>query len=79
MRIIEEKPFEIEFECRVCKSRLVAEAEDVQVGYFGANYGGDTPERGYYVTCPVCETIRQLDRDHVTPKVRALAESKENS
>lgn len=78
MKVIDEKPFNFEFECRCCHSRLAAEASDVKVGYFGANYGGDTPERGYYVDCVVCGTTRQLDYyKETTPNVRELADSKE--
>ncbi len=77
MKIIEEKPFNFAFECRGCKSQLVAEAEDVSVDYFGPNYGGDSPTRGYYVTCPVCGTDKVLEYSQTTPKVRELADSKE--
>ena len=77
MKVVDEKPFGYEFECRGCKSRLVAEMDDVQVGYFGANYGGDTPDREYYVECSVCGTIRILRWNEVTPKVRAAADRKE--
>jgi hypothetical protein len=77
MRVIEEKPFNVEFECRCCKSKLQAEPEDVKIGYFGANYGGDTPDREYYVTCPVCGTDKILKHNELTPKVRELADSKE--
>lgn len=79
MRIVEEKPFEHEFECPTCKSRLVAEAGDVKFGYFGANYGGDTSTRECYVTCPVCGTDKVLDRTDVTPKVREQAEAHPDS
>lgn len=61
MKIVDGKPFEYQFACRACKSELIAEADDIQIGYFGPNYGGETPERRYYVTCPVCGT------DHVLP------------
>jgi C4-type Zn-finger protein len=74
MKIVDEKPFNFGFECRVCKSQLVAEIDDVKVGYFGANYGGDTPDREYYVTCPVCETDRILKYNETTPKVRQRAD-----
>ena len=70
MKIVDEKPSGFEFECRGCKSRLLAEVEDVKVGYFGANYGGDTPDREYYVTCPVCGTDRVLKYNETTPKMR---------
>jgi len=77
VKIIDEKPFGFEFECEGCKSRLNAEADDVRVGYYGANYGGDQPTRGYYVICPVCETEKRLKDTDVPPKVRTLAKLKE--
>lgn len=77
MKVVREQPFNLEFECRSCKSQLVAESGDVQVGYFGANYGGDTPDREYYVTCPVCGTIRILKYNELNPKVRAEADKKD--
>jgi hypothetical protein len=77
MKIVDEQPFNYEFTCRGCKSQLIAEADDVLVGYFGANYGGDLPDRQYYVTCPVCETDKTLKHGDVTPRVRAMADRKE--
>lgn len=74
MKVVDEKPFGIEFVCQVCKSKLIAEADDVKVGYFGANYGGDSPERKYYVECAVCGTIRILKISEITPKVRERAD-----
>jgi DNA-directed RNA polymerase subunit RPC12/RpoP len=74
VKITREQPFGFEFECRGCKSQLVAEIGDVKVGYFGANYGGDSPEREYYVDCPVCGTHRILKYNEVTPKVREQAD-----
>lgn len=78
MKILDAKPFAYLFECHKCGSQLEAEAEDVQVGYFGANYGGDRPERTYYVTCPVCGTDKTLGVDELTPAVRQLADGKES-
>ena len=74
MKVVNEQPFGLEFVCRVCKSQLVAEIGDVKVGYFGANYGGDTPDREYYVDCPVCGTHRILKYNELTPKVREQAD-----
>ena len=77
MKIIEEKPFLKRYKCRECKSTLEADIDDVQVGYFGANYGGDTPDREYYVECPVCGDERILKDSEVTGKVRRVADAKE--
>ena len=74
MKIVDQKPFSFHFKCRGCKSKLVAEIEDVKVGYFGANYGGDTPSRQYYVSCPVCGTNHILKDHELTPKVRERAD-----
>lgn len=73
VKIVNEHPFGFEFECRGCKSQLVAEITDVKVGYFGANYGGDSPDREYYVSCLVCGTDRILKYNETTPKVREQA------
>lgn len=77
MKIVDEKPYGIEFNCQACKSQLIAEIDDVKVGYFGANYGGDVPTRQYYVECPVCGTHRILKYSELTPKVRETADRKE--
>ena len=37
-----------------CGSELEIEASDVKPGAFGANYGGDHPELGFYIECPSC-------------------------
>jgi predicted RNA-binding Zn-ribbon protein involved in translation (DUF1610 family) len=66
------------FECRSCKSILEIEPQDVAVGYFGANYGGDTPEREYYVTCPICGTDKILRSGEISPAARKAADNKEN-
>jgi C4-type Zn-finger protein len=55
MEVVE---FKYEFTCLGCGAKLRAAQSDVKTGYFGANYGGDTPYKALYVTCPVC------DRDH---------------
>jgi hypothetical protein len=74
VKIVDEKPFNYEFECRGCKSKLAAEAKDVKVGLFGSM--GDY-DREYYVECPVCGTIRTLEYTQLTPKVQAMADRKE--
>ena len=73
MKITREQPFGFEFECRGCKSQLVAEIEDVRVGYFGGG-GDERPSREYYVECPVCGTHRVIEYNKTTPKVRAQAD-----
>lgn len=37
-----------------CGAELVAFREDLKIGGFGANWGGDTPERLPYFECPCC-------------------------
>lgn len=53
MKVVEEKRFEHEFTCKGCGSKLIAEADDIRYGDFGAGYGGDTDWQ-YYARCPVC-------------------------
>lgn len=74
MKVLEELPYGFEFTCDGCGSRLAAEASDVKVGYFGPSWGGETPERHYYVTCVVCGTNRLLESDQLTPRVQELAD-----
>lgn len=42
------------FTCGGCKSVLKLSEADVEIGFFGANYGGDRPEREYCYTCVLC-------------------------
>jgi hypothetical protein len=74
MKVIDSRPFSFAFECRACGSKLEAEAADVKVGYFGPNWGGETPERLYYVSCVVCGTDRTLPCGKVPPLVQELAD-----
>lgn len=39
---------------RHCGTKLEIEASDVQWGAFGANYGGESAELRFYVSCPSC-------------------------
>ena len=67
MKIVDEKPFNFEFECRGCKSKLAAEPKDVRMS---------TSDEGreYYVTCPLCGTYREVPYQFLTPKVLAMAD-----
>ncbi len=40
--------------CNTCKAVLEIDIADVKIGYFGANYGGETPDKEQYVECPEC-------------------------
>lgn len=75
MKVIEEKPFEYDFECRQCQSRLVADENDVLYGDFGSA-AFDTTNLQFFVTCPVCETDTIVQRNLVPPKVQKLAMAK---
>lgn len=33
---------------------MEVEKEDLKTGWFGANYGGETPDKLEYVNCPEC-------------------------
>lgn len=76
MRIIDEKPFGVQFVCTGCGSTLEAEAEDVTMGRFGGDYGGGLGEIKYYVTCPLCNTLKFLEEETVPPKVQGMASRK---
>lgn len=76
MKIIEEKPFAHEFECKGCGSKLVAEASDVRYGDFGSCLS-DSSNYRYYVVCVVCEKLHFIDK--VTPKVDKLAQKASKS
>ena len=79
MQILDEGPsnFHYEFKCKGCKAKLAATEDDVKVGYFGANYGGDTPSREYYVECPRCGTDRILERNRIPRMVQLKADETE--
>lgn len=74
MEILSEKPFSYDFECRDCGSSLRASASDLKTGMFGANYGGETPNREFYVECPVCGAHRVVDRKLVPVKTKREVE-----
>lgn len=79
MKILDDGPagFHHEFTCKGCQAKLAAEAADVHVGYFGANYGGDRPAREYYVECPRCGTDHVLDRNQIPAAVRQKVDNEE--
>jgi hypothetical protein len=70
-KILEEKPWAWIFECRSCHTKIEAGIDDIECAYFGANYGGDSPQLDYYVTCPVCGTDNQNNyRVAIPPKAK---------
>lgn len=78
MKVVRESPlgFNLEFECRTCKSVLEAEIDDVKVGNFSSSYC-DAPASRYYVECPVCGTKRVLEASELNYKVRAAADKRD--
>ena len=80
MQILDNGPsgFYYEFKCKGCKAKLAADEDDVQVGYFGANYGGDSPSREYYAECPRCGTEHKIPFSKIPLLVRQKADDKEN-
>jgi hypothetical protein len=56
-----------------CGAELQVEEEDVSLAYFGANYGGDTPQLGAYYECCVCGRDNEID---VPPRVWKAAQAK---
>ncbi|HYG84455.1 MAG TPA: hypothetical protein VD907_06290 [Verrucomicrobiae bacterium] len=67
-----------EFDCTSCRSKLIAEPQDIRVGYFGANYGGDQPERSYYTECVVCGQTRRISASRLSKAARDQADAREN-
>jgi len=57
-------------QCRACPAILEIHTDDVRIGFFGANYGGDSPEQKFFVECIVCGTENIV---RVPPKVVAAA------
>lgn len=78
MRVINEGPkWSYTCSCRGCQSVLQADAGDIRVGWFGANYGGESPDEHFYLVCPVCGTQNLLPRSTAMPPavVRQIRES----
>lgn len=71
-----DNPFNFAFTCRRCKSKLVANAEDVKVGYFGGGYC-ESGDRKYYVECPVCKTVRFVEYAQLPPLVADQADKRD--
>lgn len=66
MKVVEDRSmqgdFPIRWDCRACKSTIEADdPQDVKVGWFGANWGGESKEKELYVECPVCGDSKVLD------------------
>lgn len=70
--------FEYKFKCtrKGCKKTFIAEADDVDVAYFGQNWGGDKRAREYYVQCPSCGTDHII-KESLPDAVREKADAKE--
>jgi RNase P subunit RPR2 len=70
MKIVKENPFQFKFTCRKCKSKLVAEAEDVCCFYL--------QDEGYEyrVICPNCGAHTFVPSKLLTPKVIEMAQKK---
>lgn len=63
MKVLEKKPFMV-FECKMCHSKLEADASDVE-GY--VDWEGDA---SYWLACPVCGSKKYLKWDEVPPKAK---------
>ncbi len=50
---------------RHCGTKLEIEATDVKWGSFGVNWGGDSPELGFYVECPSCAHPIRIDESDI--------------
>jgi len=63
MRIIEgPETWAKKFRCRECHSLLEVELEDIGIGNYGVNWGVPETELRFYFRCPVCESMRFVDR-----------------
>lgn len=70
--VTDPRPF-WEFDCAGCHSDVVAGVADVRYAWFGANYGGDRPEKRYFVPCPSCGHDNMLPYAKVTDLVVSTA------
>ena len=77
MKIVQGREPGYEFTCEFCTAVLIASAEDIRVGYFGVNYGGDRPERLYYTECGVCSRIHKIPAHYLGEALRAHADAME--
>ena len=60
MKVLETPPeWTAEVTCR-CETKLQLFENDLLTGHFGPNWGGETPEKRPYVTCPHCKDDIQL-------------------
>lgn len=66
MKIVDPKPFIFPFECRGCKSKLEAGAEDVRMS-------SDSDGTDYYVVCPLCDTTKLIETKDLTPRAIQMA------
>ena len=70
--------FSYPYKCKGrCRGDFTANADDVRVGYSGANYGGYHPTRGYFVQCPRCGTPHGINSNKLPESVRQKADEKE--
>lgn len=73
MKVVEDRSmqgdFPIRWDCKGCHSTIEADdPADVKMGWFGANYGGESPDKELYLACPICGSSRILsweERDRV--------------
>lgn len=72
-RVISSTAWSHTFVCRRCQAVAEAETADVRFGYFGANYGGESPQPAFYVVCPACGSNHFLADAAITPNVAKAA------
>ena len=75
MRVISNRLLDLwprEIICKRCESVLEVELEDISGGWFGANYGGDSPDYHIHVECPVCGNNIFISED-IVPKDKRVA------
>lgn len=47
--------FTVTQDCPGCKASLEATAVDMKIVSFWPNWGGETPDKDLYFSCPVCD------------------------
>lgn len=62
------------FDCSGCGTVCEAALGDIEWAMFGAaHYAGDSGDKRYYATCPVCGSDNFLPEEKLTPLVERTA------
>lgn len=72
VKVLREHPW-WRFNCPNCLSHLEASPTDVEYAWFGANWGGESPEKRFYVSCPICGENNFVPNDKLTNAIEQQA------